>query len=279
MDRDPPDGRPIWHLEIKVTDGQQQRQSKTKGNNLHLRSLSMKIEKNNNNRNELKGVQIDATTQQGRRQQQSHHQNETAANEIHEKAPNELLISKPGDGNDDFHLVNPIRISEFQARLRIKRSVPDPTHNPFLQALRFPSVNQFRSRKTIRWRTSNHYHPVRIRRRRNFNRTFSSASNKVHISPDVNEEIGLTQPILDGGNCVRLESLTANLDSVHEAQLDYMISALSKVRPRNTPHTTVVNISVLAKDVNDNAPKFLNTTIYGEVQENGPIGKYKKLFF
>lgn len=46
---------------------------------------------------------------------------------------------------------------------------------------------------------------------------------------------------------------------------------------RDQVHVAETVITVIVKDVNDNAPVFPNATIYGEVQENGPIGKYSYL--
>lgn len=43
---------------------------------------------------------------------------------------------------------------------------------------------------------------------------------------------------------------------------------------RKDVHVAETVVTVIVKDINDNAPVFPNTTIYGEVQENGPIGEY-----
>lgn len=40
-------------------------------------------------------------------------------------------------------------------------------------------------------------------------------------------------------------------------------------------HVVETLVTVVVKDINDNAPLFPNMTIYGEVQENGPIRKYR----
>ncbi|KAK8754219.1 hypothetical protein OTU49_014948, partial [Cherax quadricarinatus] len=40
---------------------------------------------------------------------------------------------------------------------------------------------------------------------------------------------------------------------------------------RDQVHVAETVVTVLVKDINDNAPVFPNTTMYGEVQENGPI--------
>lgn len=39
-------------------------------------------------------------------------------------------------------------------------------------------------------------------------------------------------------------------------------------------HVMETVVTVVVKDINDNAPKFPNATMFGEVQENGPIGEY-----
>lgn len=39
-------------------------------------------------------------------------------------------------------------------------------------------------------------------------------------------------------------------------------------------HVVETVLTVHVKDINDNPPVFPNATIFGEVQENGPIGKY-----
>lgn len=39
-------------------------------------------------------------------------------------------------------------------------------------------------------------------------------------------------------------------------------------------HVVETQVMVLVKDINDNPPVFPNATMYGEVQENGPIGEY-----
>ncbi|XP_042875099.1 protocadherin-16-like [Penaeus japonicus] len=42
-------------------------------------------------------------------------------------------------------------------------------------------------------------------------------------------------------------------------------------------HVVETVLTVHVKDINDNPPVFPNATLFGEVQENGPIGKYGKL--
>ena len=39
-------------------------------------------------------------------------------------------------------------------------------------------------------------------------------------------------------------------------------------------HVAETVVTLTLKDVNDNAPEFPNATMFGQVQENGPIGKY-----
>lgn len=38
-------------------------------------------------------------------------------------------------------------------------------------------------------------------------------------------------------------------------------------------HLVETQVTVLVKDINDNPPVFPNATMFGEVQENGPIGE------
>lgn len=42
-------------------------------------------------------------------------------------------------------------------------------------------------------------------------------------------------------------------------------------------HLVETVVTLLVKDINDNPPVFPNTTMFGEVQENGPIGEYSFL--
>ena len=55
-------------------------------------------------------------------------------------------------------------------------------------------------------------------------------------------------------------------------------SDISKTEAHQNPlkslfpvHVAETVVKVVVKDINDNAPVFPNTTMYGEVQENGPI--------
>ncbi|KAK4291356.1 hypothetical protein Pmani_035807 [Petrolisthes manimaculis] len=40
-------------------------------------------------------------------------------------------------------------------------------------------------------------------------------------------------------------------------------------------HLVETTVTMMVKDINDNPPVFPNTTMFGEVQENGPIGEYQ----
>ena len=53
------------------------------------------------------------------------------------------------------------------------------------------------------------------------------------------------------------------------------IQSLVMEMRRDVVHVAETVVSVVVKDVNDNAPVFPNTTMYGEVQENGPISEYR----
>ena len=50
------------------------------------------------------------------------------------------------------------------------------------------------------------------------------------------------------------------------------IDSKSSSKEVNVAETTV---TIIVKDINDNAPVFPNETMFGEVQENGPIGKFR----
>lgn len=51
------------------------------------------------------------------------------------------------------------------------------------------------------------------------------------------------------------------------------IEGMAAEMRRDEVHVAETVVSVVVKDVNDNAPVFPNTTMYGEVQENGPISE------
>lgn len=44
-------------------------------------------------------------------------------------------------------------------------------------------------------------------------------------------------------------------------------------------HVVETMLTVVVKDINDNAPLFSKTTVHGLVQENGPASKYRLIFF
>lgn len=48
---------------------------------------------------------------------------------------------------------------------------------------------------------------------------------------------------------------------------------------RGRVHLVETVVTLLVKDINDNPPVFPNTTMFGEVQENGPIGEYDFFIF
>lgn len=78
---------------------------------------------------------------------------------------------------------------------------------------------------------------------------------------------------LDEGNCIKFDPRNPQLDTDFEAQLNHLTSETILTRATGQVHESEVRVKIIVKDVNDNAPVFVNSTIYGEVQENGPIGK------
>ena len=83
---------------------------------------------------------------------------------------------------------------------------------------------------------------------------------------------------IDGGGCVDFDPFSDDISSFHEAQLRHLASQLEKGHHRGHKWRRKVNkaetyVTIKVKDINDNAPMFPNSTMYGEVQENGPIGE------
>ncbi|XP_050739089.1 uncharacterized protein LOC127009752 [Eriocheir sinensis] len=64
---------------------------------------------------------------------------------------------------------------------------------------------------------------------------------------------------------------------------DYNVSRTNGGGPgwvhRGRVHLVETVVTLLVKDINDNPPVFPNTTMFGEVQENGPIGEYDFFMF
>ena len=84
---------------------------------------------------------------------------------------------------------------------------------------------------------------------------------------------------IDGGGCVEFDPFADDILSFHEAQLRHLASQLEKGHTRGHKWRRKVNtvetyVTITVKDINDNAPMFPNSTMYGEVQENGPIGEF-----
>ena len=52
-----------------------------------------------------------------------------------------------------------------------------------------------------------------------------------------------------------------------------MVQEMVEEMRREQVHVAETVVTVLVKDINDNAPVFPNATMFGEVQENGPIGE------
>lgn len=84
-------------------------------------------------------------------------------------------------------------------------------------------------------------------------------------------------PELPTDNCDLFESLSSPLTQEQQARLKYLVSKLKKEQgfeARQKVHVVESEVTILVKDINDNPPTFPNTTIYAEVQENGPVGTY-----
>ena len=85
---------------------------------------------------------------------------------------------------------------------------------------------------------------------------------------------------VDSGGCLQMDKYPVDkeseMNSVHEAQLRHMASQVMRGHShhkRGNVHVVETTVTIIVKDINDNAPIFPNATIYGDVQENGPIGK------
>lgn len=61
---------------------------------------------------------------------------------------------------------------------------------------------------------------------------------------------------------------------VNEKEWWQMVQTMMKEMRREQVHVAETVVTVVVKDINDNAPVFPNTTMFGEVQENGPIGEF-----
>ena len=85
---------------------------------------------------------------------------------------------------------------------------------------------------------------------------------------------------LDSGGCLDSSSGTlypqdGKTDSFNlfdEYQRLLLLLELEK-GVRRSIHVVETELTIIVKDINDNAPMFPNQTMFGEVQENGPIGK------
>lgn len=86
---------------------------------------------------------------------------------------------------------------------------------------------------------------------------------------------------LDSGGCLdpatgTLYPQDGNTDSTFnlfdEYQRILLLVELEK-GVRRSIHVVETELTIVVKDINDNAPTFPNVTMYGEVQENGPIGE------
>ncbi|XP_042891166.1 uncharacterized protein LOC122265803, partial [Penaeus japonicus] len=70
----------------------------------------------------------------------------------------------------------------------------------------------------------------------------------------------------DEGNCEDINTFTQ--DPKEEGQ-EWLLKPAERV-----VHVVETVVTVLLKDINDNPPVFPNATMFGEVQENGPISEY-----
>lgn len=76
-------------------------------------------------------------------------------------------------------------------------------------------------------------------------------------------------------NCALYESLSTPLNEEQRARLKHFASKLRSIQGyerRQNVHVVETGLTVVVKDINDNPPIFPNTTIYAQVQENGPVG-------
>lgn len=78
----------------------------------------------------------------------------------------------------------------------------------------------------------------------------------------------------DEDKCIRFDPHNPIFDADNVAQIHHLKSKEMLQRAIGLIHETEINVYIVVKDVNDNAPFFLNQTMYGEVQENGPISEY-----
>ena len=83
---------------------------------------------------------------------------------------------------------------------------------------------------------------------------------------------------VDSGGCLIVPpELNSSIHSVQQAQMSHLTSEVMRgqsFRKRTKVHVVETIVTIIVKDINDNSPIFPNATIYGEVQENGPIGKF-----
>ncbi|XP_071513597.1 uncharacterized protein [Panulirus ornatus] len=70
----------------------------------------------------------------------------------------------------------------------------------------------------------------------------------------------------DGGGCQDRDVFSISSEEQFQHEMAHMLDMR-----RERVHVAETVVTVVVKDVNDNAPVFPNVTIYGEVQENGPI--------
>lgn len=89
-----------------------------------------------------------------------------------------------------------------------------------------------------------------------------------------------SQTVKEKGFCVSLDPQIQidqredfqgrNGDVENKTLTSFLSRIISKTNKRFDAETI---LTILVKDINDNAPVFPNTTMYGSVQENGPIGR------
>ncbi|MPC33149.1 Neural-cadherin [Portunus trituberculatus] len=75
----------------------------------------------------------------------------------------------------------------------------------------------------------------------------------------------------NGGGCGDVSVFGGDRQDYHASRADWVTRGRAR---GGRVHLVETVVTLLVKDINDNPPVFPNTTMFGEVQENGPIGEY-----